>query len=326
MFEGHSEDQGQALCVRETRKRAVSARLSVFGQHMTKFLALFPTLLFFLLSPFSIASAALIPIGFPGTTPSMPWYVQLVPTYDSLTKSVPLYNVFSTFQALNPYLREFDPLKIYREEMAQRQLQNNLQQISDSLYQQNKLLRDAQQRQFVASLRPFIPAIVQVAVTPPPISPKTQEVPRGEVYIAQPDLWVGAMVEYPYIGPGVPLTYTVSIINKGDADATGIRLTPSFDSDAMEFDGFKDGSWYLGTIAKGIIKEFTYKATLKDTSGDSAVVKFIAKGNEPDKNSADNTETVTIKIAPTQPTDDPVRAGSGCDASGCWGSGGGGSM
>lgn len=127
----------------------------------------------------------------------------------------------------------------------------------------------------------------------------------GNIAFGRPDLWVGASAETtnPTL-PGSPVTYHFTVSNKGDSDATHVRLKAKFDKALLRF---SDGSateegmyWDLGTIRRGETREFTYRATAgRLPDGVSAAVPMEATvvSNESDNNTVDNTEKIDLVIS-----------------------------
>ena len=96
----------------------------------------------------------------------------------------------------------------------------------------------------------------------------------GNVSFGMPDLWVGTQVEVPeknFFGQSEEVRYRFTIINHGDADASGVRLLTKFDK--PQFISFEEGynyidpekgitGWDIGNIPAGGMVEVTYDAKI----------------------------------------------------------------
>ena len=137
---------------------------------------------------------------------------------------------------------------------------------------------------------------------------------NGNIAFGQPDLWLGARAESLSggFGPGARVAYHFTIANRGDADASGVKLKNVFDNNLIRF-GVGVGpekEWEIGMIPAGQSIEITEEALIDgnipfgDTEllGDSSVISF-----EKDANAADNADRVVIIASRVPPS--PVYQG-----------------
>lgn len=127
---------------------------------------------------------------------------------------------------------------------------------------------------------------------------------NGNISFGMPDLWVGDRVVGPaFVSNGSELDYTLTVTNRGDAPATGVTLTET-PSDLVSFESAsatpaQNGnvfSWDLGTLLPGQTVEVKYTATAKPAPGGTDITNHTTVSeNEPDNNSADNTDSATIE-------------------------------
>ena len=119
----------------------------------------------------------------------------------------------------------------------------------------------------------------------------------GNLAFGQPDLWMGlhARSSDTPILPGSPITYTYTVFNGGDSDATDVTVATRFATGSLHYP--EERTRELGTIAPGETREFSVTAHVPDTpiSGEvplplSATVTAV----EPDGNPDDNEDTVTV--------------------------------
>ncbi|RJQ37034.1 hypothetical protein C4552_01995 [Candidatus Parcubacteria bacterium] len=131
---------------------------------------------------------------------------------------------------------------------------------------------------------------------------------NGSIAFGRPDLWIGERViqEAPgTVSPGSKVTYQLLVANNGDAPATDVVLTDTFDSSLLQItEGGTDGTlwgdgligWDIGTLPVGgwALREYT-------TSVQELPYGFTAITNqseiaayEPDNNAADNADSTTL--------------------------------
>lgn len=139
---------------------------------------------------------------------------------------------------------------------------------------------------------------------------------NGNISFGKPDLWIGEQVSAdPVIQNGTQLTYTLTIINKGDSNATNVKVSSVYDKahltilDATApYTEDTTGSliFSLGTLAPNDAREIIFHATIVDTTPGTAITNTsTVTERESDNNSIDNTDTTTIT------TTVPVNTSSG---------------
>ncbi|MEK7514413.1 MAG: hypothetical protein AAB587_01150 [Patescibacteria group bacterium] len=130
----------------------------------------------------------------------------------------------------------------------------------------------------------------------------------GSISFGQPDLWIGTQVTTPeknFFGPGEYVRYNYTIVNRGDATASGVRIQNTFDR--RGFMAFEPGYtaensdtgqtfWNIPDISAGGIVRVSYNARVlgvpfRETSITSTVV---VSSTETDADMKDNKEAVTI--------------------------------
>lgn len=129
---------------------------------------------------------------------------------------------------------------------------------------------------------------------------------RGNLSFGRPDLWVG---EQAVLGPASPagreIEYKISVINNGDARATAVRLSDSFDADRLAATwssdehtlGDRSISWDLGTIPPGGAKEVSYRARMKQAASGIKLKNSVSvSGHESDNNNMDNDDAIEVEI------------------------------
>ncbi len=133
----------------------------------------------------------------------------------------------------------------------------------------------------------------------------------GNLSFGKPDLWIGAVAETPNPTlPGSAMKYHFTVSNRGDADATGVKLKAEFLKTLIKFN---EGNpidagmqWDLGTIKKGETREFVYSANaglIPDGTTASADLTASVSSAETDNNSIDNTEKLSVLVqSPIQTT------------------------
>ena len=145
---------------------------------------------------------------------------------------------------------------------------------------------------------------------------------NGNLSFGRPDLWVGARAETEgTLGPGGRVTYRFTVMNNGDADATGVTLENEFDSDHLAFADVSDAAvnegtrtrWNLGAIAPGGAVEVACAATVSGDVdyGTTPITNTVAVvSNEPDENENDNTEVLSVTVY-RAPPETPRSTGGG---------------
>ena len=123
---------------------------------------------------------------------------------------------------------------------------------------------------------------------------------NGNLSFGQPDLWLGVRAESLSggFGPGARIAYHFSVANRGDADASDVKLKNIFDNTWISFGAeTAENEWNLGLVPAGGSVEVTYEATISgdlpfgntELQGDMTVTSF-----EKDANPEDNTDRVII--------------------------------
>lgn len=126
----------------------------------------------------------------------------------------------------------------------------------------------------------------------------------GNIAFGHPDLWLGAAAEVrSQTVPNSPVTYHFTVSNRGDADATNVRLSTDFVKEYLKFDTGSETtngvSFNLGTIAKGDTKEFAYTALAGAVPRGSSVsvpLSATVTSTETDNNGTDNTDRLAVII------------------------------
>lgn len=152
----------------------------------------------------------------------------------------------------------------------------------------------------------------------------------GNIAFGRPNLWVGASASVPQnpASPGDIITYTLTVLNNGDTNATDVTLRDSFDNTLLalsggSYDEAEDGQvlWNLGTIPPGGSAEVSYQATVDSgiPVGESNITNTSEVSSlEDDEDYEDNSDIVTVLAFKEVP------ANSGGGSSGSSGGGGGG--
>ena len=129
----------------------------------------------------------------------------------------------------------------------------------------------------------------------------------GSLAFGRPDLWIGktASLSAPEpIGLGYRITYTLTIVNRGDADATDVTLDDYFDAEHLTLEDPGGGtiagpghiSWDIGTLPIGESETRSYTVAVTDLPEGVTWLKGIGgiDGYEPDANAANNTDSMAI--------------------------------
>ncbi len=134
----------------------------------------------------------------------------------------------------------------------------------------------------------------------------------GNLSFGRSDLWLGVRADSPDspIMPGSPVTYTYTVMNRGDLPATNVTLDASFEPVGLAFDGtdttstdesgLRQHRWSLGTIPAGATREFRYAATVNPTLSSRTETMLplttTVMSRERDANLGDNTDEVVIAV------------------------------
>ncbi len=135
----------------------------------------------------------------------------------------------------------------------------------------------------------------------------------GNLSFGMPDLWIGGRIESD-TSPVLPTgraTYTFTVANRGDSDATNVMLKHTFNKEWLSFGSsgtdLSDGVlWNLGTIKKGEVVEVTYNAFVGGPSmfqyGEILVPSTATvSAAETDANTDDNTEVLSVAVRNPDP-------------------------
>jgi len=141
---------------------------------------------------------------------------------------------------------------------------------------------------------------------------------NGNLDFGRPDLWVGtqAAVDISPLQAGEPVTYHVTVTNRGDADATNVHVTAADSAAGMAtvsdpgdgtvnaqststntYDPSKGTiSWDIADLAPGASKTFTYEETMAGAAANVGqfTETVTATEHENDANAADNTDAITF--------------------------------
>lgn len=130
---------------------------------------------------------------------------------------------------------------------------------------------------------------------------------NGNIAFGHPDLWIGAAAQAANPAPkGSTVIYKITVANKGDADATDVRLKLAFDRSQLSFDaseiqtatGNDDTglTWNVGTLREGESRDFEYRAIVAQARGGQQAVPVTASltSAQTDNNMQDNSDQITI--------------------------------
>jgi hypothetical protein len=134
---------------------------------------------------------------------------------------------------------------------------------------------------------------------------------NGNISFGQPDLWVGDQVsDAPsVIQNGTILTHKITVVNRGDANASQSRLTDTFDpttstvlDSSVPFTNNQDGtiSWDLKELPAGDTTEITYTSRVTAPENTSISDTAAVSEYETDANAADNSDSVTVHTYSSQ--------------------------
>lgn len=129
---------------------------------------------------------------------------------------------------------------------------------------------------------------------------------NGNIVFGQPDLWVGVQADAPsFIDNRSGVTYTYTVINNGDRDATGVRLIDQRDGLVNQLvdatiSGLPENTgssvWNIGTLPVGKAVQFKVHTAIRNSMpGQNIVDRVSATMNETDFNPADNTDAVILR-------------------------------
>ena len=131
---------------------------------------------------------------------------------------------------------------------------------------------------------------------------------QGNIAFGQPDLWVGETVSNipQAVTPGHEMTYTLTVINNGNTDATNVSLRDDFDERYLQTKTLNGGNesggsvaWNLGTLKPGEAKVISYDVEVKESlpvGGTNVLNTATVSATEPDGQNTDNTETTSVVL------------------------------
>lgn len=125
---------------------------------------------------------------------------------------------------------------------------------------------------------------------------------NGNLSFGKPDLWVGISATPGTVNAKEDIAYSVTISNRGNADATDVVLNGSYHNALMTIASDDDSTpghalWHLGTIPAGATREYTYHAKTADQisyGNQQLPFSVTASEHETDANTADNTDSVIV--------------------------------
>lgn len=133
---------------------------------------------------------------------------------------------------------------------------------------------------------------------------------KGNLAFGRPNLWIGtkAQVDANPLNPGSGLTYQFTLANKGDADATDVKVSSSFNDTLFTLQqssltnrGVQDGAltWNIGTIKAGQTVTFNYDASVQENVPiglTRLTITSRATSHETDQDVSDNTDNLSLNI------------------------------
>jgi len=133
---------------------------------------------------------------------------------------------------------------------------------------------------------------------------------EGDIAFGRPDLWVGgtAVVDKSPADPGARVKYEMTIFNRGDADATRVKLASIIDERFMSVMDYGEGhnggaenmvNWDLGTIPMGESVTVSFEADIAPSvpfgsttiNNTAAVTSF-----ETDEDNKDNIDIISFEV------------------------------
>ncbi|MEK7294674.1 MAG: hypothetical protein AAB049_06815, partial [Nitrospirota bacterium] len=138
----------------------------------------------------------------------------------------------------------------------------------------------------------------------------------GDVAFGRPDLWLGetaALSQPEPIRSGATITYHLTVINRGDTDATHVRLADRFAHSYLALEDSGGGTlaapgeiaWDLGVIPVGGQSSRSYTLRVSDglPSGDTRLINSsVVTSYEDDENAGDNADSLSILAQSNPPS------------------------
>lgn len=127
----------------------------------------------------------------------------------------------------------------------------------------------------------------------------------GNIAFGRPDLWVGEQVSAEsIIANDTELLYRVTVINKGDSNASNVVVTSSYDANHLDIinsntsyseDAHGKLVFSIGNLGPEESKEITFHAKIKESTPGIPITNTVTvQGDEKDNNTQDNIDTTTI--------------------------------
>jgi uncharacterized repeat protein (TIGR01451 family) len=125
----------------------------------------------------------------------------------------------------------------------------------------------------------------------------------GNIAFGRPDLWLGVSANTNGVfHPGSDVNYTYTISNRGDADATNVMLKNKFNKGLLALSDGTESTFgnhiSLGTIRAGETIEYSVGGSIASglpySDSISIPLSAVVSANEPDNNSFDNSDEITI--------------------------------
>jgi len=129
---------------------------------------------------------------------------------------------------------------------------------------------------------------------------------NGNLAFGRPDLWVGGTAQVDPAKPGGHVEYQMTIFNRGDSPATGVKLASAFDERLLRIKEHGEGTnggntinWDLGMIPIGESVTVSYTAAIDEglPFGDSTITNTASVTSfETDDDTSDNTDVISFSV------------------------------
>jgi hypothetical protein len=128
---------------------------------------------------------------------------------------------------------------------------------------------------------------------------------NGNIAFGRPELWLGEQVhaQNTQIGNGSTLTYTITVINKGDRDAVETKVSSHYDANhlvitdsSIPYVENKAGVlvFDLPSLTTNVVKEIIYHAIIQNTTPGTNIVNTSVVTMSESDNLSNNTDSTTI--------------------------------